>query len=340
MRTIVISRFGVPEVLKIVERPVPKPDINDVLVRVKAIGLNFADILARLGLYPSIPDPPFVPGLEFSGIVESVGSKTKRIKKGDRVLGFTRQGAYAEYLCVKADQVHPIPRQMTFVEAASMGVTYLTAFHGLVTLANMRRGERVLIHAAAGGVGTAVIQLAKHYGAEVFATASSTRKLEIAKREGADHCINYAEDDFARVIRRETDGYGIDIVMDSVGGRIFRKGWTLLAPMGRYVLYGFASVTGKRKINKAHLLREVLSMPPLFPPTLVSKNVGIFGFNLYFLAHKTEYLQATIDKLLRLYGRKKIKPVVGRTFPFEEVVSAHEHLQSRESVGKVVLVIT
>ena len=339
MRTIVISRFGVPEVLKIVERPVQKPDVDDVLIRVKAIGLNFADILARLGVYPNIPDPPFVPGLEFSGVVESVGSKTKRVKKGDRVMGFTRQGAYAEYVCVRANQVHSIPQRMTFVEAASIGVTYLTAFHGLVTLANMRKGERVLIHAAAGGVGTAAIQLAKHYGAEVFATASSAQKLEIARREGADHCINYVEDDFARVIRRETDGYGIDIVMDSVGGRIFRKGWKLLAPMGRYVLYGFASITGKRRISKALMLKEVLSVPPLFPPTLVSKNLGFFGFNLYFLGHKITYLRATINKLLRLYGQNKIKPVVGRTFPFEEVVSAHEHLQSRESIGKVVLVI-
>ncbi|HWP81602.1 MAG TPA: zinc-binding dehydrogenase [Bacteroidota bacterium] len=337
MRAFVVSRFGPPEVLKLVERPSPAPSAGHVAVNVKAIGLNFADVLARLGVYPSIPDPPFVPGLELAGIVESVGANVKNVRRGDRVVGFTRQGAYAERVLLPSDNLMKMPKNMSFIEAASLGVTYFTAYHGLITLANARRGERILVHAGAGGVGTAVIQLAKYLRLKVHATVGANHKIEVARKQGADQVVNYREEDFAEAVREHTKGYGVDIVMDSVGGKIFKPGWRLLAPMGRYILFGFAAVTGKRRVNKIRAIREFASTPLLFPPSLISKNVGFFGFNLYFLFHKQEYFRHVGDKLMKLYQRKVITPVIGATFPFEKAVEAHAYLQSRLSIGKVVL---
>lgn len=339
MRTIEISRFGPPDVLKLAERPAPQPGEKELIVRVKAIGVNFADTMARVGVYPSIPKPPFVPGLEFAGVVDQIGSGVKGVRRGQRVMGLMKLGAYAEQVCVRPEQIVAIPREMSFEEAAAFGVSYMTAYHALVTLANISRGERVLIHAAAGGVGTAATQVAKCYGGEVFATASTDRKLRVAAEQGADHCINYSHDDFERVIRQTTDGYGVDIVLDSVGGRVFRKGWRLLAPMGRYVLYGFASVAGPRTLRWGRGLIEMLSVPLIYPPSLVTKNRAVMGFNLYFLDHKVEYFRSALGRLLHLYEKKKLKPVIGRTFAFEQTAEAHRFLQSRESYGKVVLIV-
>ena len=339
MRAAIVTRYGPPEVLQLQERPLPQPGEDDVLVRMKAIGLNFADLIARMGYYPGIPRPPFIPGLEVSGVIERVGKNVKTRKPGDRVMAFTRQGAYAEVICVRAEQTERLPRRMTFEEGAAIGVTYLSAYHGLITLAHIRRGERLLQHASAGGVGTAAIQIAKLRGAEIFATAGSNAKLDVALEQGADHLINYSEQDFSEIVLRLTNGYGVDVVMDSVGGRVFRKGFRLLAPMGRYVLYGFAAVTGRRTISKFKALREVAAMRLLAPSSMISKNIGLFGFNLYFLTHKVVYLRGAAKQVLEWYEEKKVKPVIGRVFPFEEIADAHEFLQSRQSIGKVVVTV-
>lgn len=335
----VVTKFGAPDVLKILEKPVPQPKPGEVLIRTKTIGLNFADVMGRLGLYPSIPNPPFVPGIELAGIVEKVGEGIKSLCVGDRVVAFSKQGAYAEYGCVMAEHARVIPENMSFEEAAAFSVTYFSAYHGLVTLANMQRGEKLLLHAAAGGVGTAAIQICKHLGIEVFATASSQEKLEIARRQGAEHLINYRTEDFGEVVRAKTNNYGIDVVLDSVGGKIFRKGWKLLAPMGRYVLYGFAAVTGEKRINKLKALNEFLSVPLIHPPSIVSRNVALMGFNLYFLAHRLDYFDRIATTLFDWYNKAVIKPVIGATFPLEDIVQAHTFLQSRKSFGKVVVVV-
>jgi NADPH:quinone reductase-like Zn-dependent oxidoreductase len=339
MRAAYVTRFGPPEVLQIREQPKPEPREGEVLIRVRAIGLNFADVIARMGYYPDVPKPPFIPGLEASGVIERVGKGVKGRKVGDRVAAFTRQGAYAEFICVAAEATAALPKNMSFEEGAAIGVTYLSAYHGLVMLANLRGGEKVLQHASAGGVGTAAIQIAKLIGAEVFATAGSSSKLEVARKQGSDHVINYTDDDFREVVLRETGGYGVDVVMDSVGGRVFRKGYRLLAPMGRYVLYGLASVVGQRSISRMRALREIAAMRLLAPSTMVSKNVGLFGFNLYFLMHKVEYFRGVSRQLLRWYEEKKIKPFIGRVFPFDEIAAAQAYLQSRASVGKIVVTI-
>lgn len=339
MRAAFITRFGPPEVLRLYDVPLPVPGEGEVLVRTRSIGLNFADVMARLGVYPGIPKAPFVPGIEFCGVVEAVGRSVTSVREGERVMGFSRQGAYAEAVCTLADFVRPIPDAMSFEEGAAFGVTAFSAFHGLRTLAHIQRGEKLLLHAAAGGVGTAALQLCREWGVEVFASASNGEKLALAKELGASHVINYSTEDFGETIQVKTGGYGIDVVMDSVGGRIFRQGWNLLAPMGRYVLYGFASVTGPRRLNPFKAVRELIAVPLLHPPSLVSKNRSLLGFNLYFLSHKTGYWKSIAEELFRLYHRGVLRPVIGARFPFEQIAGAQAFLQSRRSFGKVVVTI-
>jgi NADPH:quinone reductase-like Zn-dependent oxidoreductase len=337
MKVFLLTRFGGPEVLAMREMPTPIPREGEVLIRVHRIGLNFAEVFARLGVYPGIPKPPFVPGIECAGIVERVGRNSYGLKRGDKVMAFTRQGAYAEYVCTPADFVLKIPRGMSVDQGAALPVAYLSALHGLVTLAHIRRNDRVLIHAAAGGVGTAALQVAKHLGAETFGTASTEEKLRVANEQGADHTINYREKDFAEEIGRMTGGYGVDVVMDSVGGSVFRKSWKLLAPMGRYVLFGFSAVTGARSMSMLKTVYEFLQVPRIFPPSIVSKNVALMGFNLYMLTNKVEYLRGLASEAISLLKKGVVNPVIGTVFPFEKLPEAHTFLQSRKSIGKVLI---
>lgn len=337
MKAVLLTAFGPPDKLRLTDMPEPPLLEGMVRVRVEYIGLNFADVFGRMGVYPSIPDVPFIPGIEYSGTVVEKGTGVSDIRVGSRVMGFSRQGAYAEEVCVPAGFVFPIPRRMSFEKAAGFLVTYLSAWHGMKTLAQARRGETVLVHAAAGGVGTAVLQLGRVWGCTMIGTASSERKLEVARKHGADHVMNYATDDFERRVREILGGNRVDIVMDSVGGRVMKKSWRLLAPMGRYVLYGFAAASGKRRLHYLRLAREVLSIPFLSPMSFPTRNVSFMGFNLYFLAEKTEYFRNAGRQLARLYDRKRIDPVIGKVFAFDDVVAAHTYLQSRESIGKVVL---
>lgn len=339
MRAVEISKFGPPEVLRISEVPVPGIGEDEVRVKVRAFGLNFADVFARLGYYPAIPKPPFVPGLEFAGTVDVVGKSVKGFRKGARVFGFSRLKAYAEFVSVPAAMLTPMPARMSFNEAAALGVAYLTAYHGLVTLGQAKKGESLLLHAAAGGVGTAVLQIAKHLDVRVYATVGSNAKVQIVRELGAAVVINYSDQDFAEIIRQENGGQGVDIVLDSVGGRLFRKGWKLLRPMGRYVLYGFAAVAGRKGVSKIKALVESASVPLIYPPSLVSKNISLIGFNLFFLFDKIEYLQKTMRQLLSWYDKGIVKPVIGAVYPFEKIQEAHNFLQSRQSTGKVVITI-
>ncbi len=337
MRAAVVTKYGEPEVLKIQDWKEPFPKRGEVKIRVKAIGLNFADIYARLGLYPSVPKPPFIPGIEVCGIIVKTGDGVRKWRRGDRVIAFTRFNGYAEYVTVSQNQIFALPKRFTFEEGASIAVTYLTAYHALITLGNIHRGEKLLLHAAAGGVGTAALQIARHIGVEIFATASTKEKLELAKSYGAKHLINYRNEDFSKIILEKTNGYGIDVVLDSIGGRVFKKSWKLLAPMGRYVLYGFSAVAGKHTFAKLKALREVISAPVLFPHTLLSRNVSLSCFNLFFLDNKKEYLKNSLRIIFDWQAKGIVKPFIGAHYKFDKIVEAQEYLQSRKSVGKIVI---
>jgi NADPH:quinone reductase-like Zn-dependent oxidoreductase len=335
----VALRFGGPDVMVLREWKRPEPGHGEVLVRVRAVGLNFADLFARMGVYPLTPPPPFIPGLEFSGEVETAGEGVTELLPGTRVMGYSRHGSHAEYVAVQASLLLPVPGELSYQEAAAFPAVGMTAYHGLVRLAHLQKGEKLLIHAAAGGVGLATLQLARFLGAETFATAGSDEKLAVAARHGAQHVINYNTHDFAVEIRTLTDRHGVDVIMDSVGGKVFRKGWSLLAPMGRYVLFGVAAVTGEGGLNRLKAARVLGSMPPVFPSSLIGRNKGIFGFNLGTLTGKERYLREAADEIMHLLGQGVLRPIIGKVFPFSEMREAHRYLQSRQSVGKVVVTL-
>jgi NADPH:quinone reductase-like Zn-dependent oxidoreductase len=339
VKAAVVTAYGGPEVLHLQEMPDPRPGPGQIRVRVRAIGLNFADMFGRLGVYPGTPKPPFVPGMEFSGDVIDVGEGVTRFHPHDRVMGFSRLGSHAEQVVVNETKAICFPPAMTYEEAASFLVTNLSAYHGLVRLANLRRGEKLLIHAAAGGVGLATVQMAKHLGAEVFGTAGSKEKTALAKSFGADHVFDYTKVNFEPRIRVLTRSYGVDVVMDSVGGEVFKKSWQLLAPMGRYILYGVSAVTGKGAISRIRAAGVFSLMRPIFPPNLMSANKGIFGFNLGLLTDKDAYFLEAVTELLRWYEQGVMKTLIGKVFPFKDIVESHRFLQGRESVGKVVVTV-
>lgn len=339
MNAVFVSRYGGPDVLVIRQAPIPRPKPDEVLVRVKAIGLNFADIVGRWGVYPGTPKPPFIPGIEFSGDVVAVGLNVRSFVGHERVMGYSRLGSHAEYVAVSEKFATAIPDSMTYGEGASFLVTGMTALHGLLRLANIRRGENLLVHAAAGGVGTATVQLASHCGATIFATVGTEKKLTVARDQGAHYLINYHTHDFSKWIRDLTKGYGVDVVMDSVGGRVFQKSWSLLAPMGRYILFGISSLSGTGRLNPFRVARAFAAMRPVFPPSLLSSNKGIFGFNLGTLEGKEEYFKEAAEELLRLHGKGVLKPVIGQVFRFHEIIQAHRALQSGQTIGKVVVTL-
>jgi NADPH2:quinone reductase len=329
MKAAVVTRYGGPEVMEIRDVPLPRLAEGQILVRVRAIGLNFADVFGRLGVYPNTPPPPFIPGLEFSGDVVAVAPDVSKFRGRERVMGYSRLGSHAEYVCLGVHYAITVPESMTYEEAAAFLATGMSAYHGIVRLGNLRKGEKLLIHAAAGGVGLAAVQIAKQIGAEIFATAGTEEKLALAGKFGADHLFNYRDTDFAAEITRITEGYGVDLVMDSVGGEVFKKSWHLLAQMGRYILYGVSSVTGKGALNRLKAAAAFSMMRPIFPPSLMSANRGIHGFNLGTLTGKESYFS----------DEGFLKPVIGHVFPFEEIVEAHAFLQTRQSSGKIVVLV-
>jgi len=251
---------GGPEVLRVEERPDPPVGPGDVRIAVRAAGVNFADTMARVGLYPDAPKPPCVMGYEVAGTIESLGEGVTEHAAGDRVMAGTRFGGQAELVTVPAEQALPLPEQLSFEQGAAFPVNYGTAYAALVVMGSLRAGTRVLIHAAAGGVGIAATQIARNAGAEIFGTASPA-KHEAIRAQGVKHSIDYRSQDFAAEVMRLTAGEGVDLILDALGPTSFRKDYRLLRPGGRLVMYGLSEATkdGKRDIPAA--LRGLARMP-------------------------------------------------------------------------------
>ncbi len=340
MKAVIVKKHGDVSVLEMVEREDPSPRAGEILVAVKAAGVNFADVLARLGIYKAAPRPPFVPGIEVAGVVEVVGEGVAGLAAGDRVMAFCTFGGYAERVAVPAAYAFKMPDTMTFAEAAAFPVQYLTAYHGLFQLAHVRRDDVVLVHAAAGGVGIACLQLLKNLGAGVYATVGSAAKAAVVREEYPEaRPILYREKDFARVIREETGGRGVDVVMDSVGGTVFRKSWRLLAPYGRHVLFGAASAVRPGAIARLGALWRLRHMLTLSPLGMIDKNRSLSGFNLYYVADRPAVLREAAGVLMELRARGVLKPRVGLSLPLEKAAEAHRRMQERQTVGKVVLTV-
>jgi NADPH:quinone reductase-like Zn-dependent oxidoreductase len=336
MRSVWIPRIGPPEVLEVREVPDPHAGAGEVRVRVRASGVNFADCMARMGLYPDAPKLPCVVGYEVAGTIDEVGAGVEGIAPGAAVLALTRFKGYAELVVVRAEQVVPLPDGMTFEEGAALPVNYLTAILMLEVLANVRAGERVLVHGAAGGVGLAAVQLSLLHGAEVIGTASASKHAAL-RAAGVAHAIDYRSADVEAEVRRLTGGRGVDIVLDPIGGEHLRRSYRVLAPLGRLVAFGFsaAAPTTSRRVLTA--LWQLLRMPRFSPVTLMNDNRVVMGVNLGHLWDETALLSAQLTKLVDYYRAGTIRPTVGRTFPLVEAASAHAFIQGRQNVGKVVL---
>ncbi len=337
MRQVVIPKYGPPSVLAVREAPDPEPGRGEVRVRVEATGVNFADILARMGLYPDAPPLPMVVGYEVAGRVDKVGPGVQGLAVGDEVLAMTRFKGYSDVVVARPPLVLKRPKGMSAEEGAALPVTYLTAWHAMIVIGNLRKGERVLIHSAGGGVGTAALQIARLVGAETFGTASAGKHATL-KKMGLDHAIDYTRDDFEVEVKRLTGGKGVHLVLDPVGGASWRKGYRLLAPTGRLCVFGFSEMArGRTTRSIVKALKEFVTVPRFGPIDLMNRNAGVFGVNMGHLWGEVDLLGEEMRALLSHYEAGRLKPIVDRTFPFAEAAAAHGFIQERKNLGKVLL---
>ncbi len=334
-----ITEAGAPDVLKVQDRPAPAPGAGQVRVAVKAAGINFADVMARMGLYPDAPKLPAVVGYEFAGEVESLGSGVDGVTAGDRVLGGCRFGGYAEQVVVDVDQLIPLPDGWSFEEGAALPVNYSTAYAGLVRYGSLHADERVLLHAVAGGVGIAATQIAKQVGAEVFGTASASKHAAV-RGFGVDHPIDYRSESFVKAVRRITgERQSLDLVMDAVGGSSFRKSFSLLRPGGRLVCFGASALVSGEKRSIPTAVKGVVQTPWFNPMRLMPESKAVIGLNMLTLWDAKGSLEEYVEPLRGWLESGAVRPVVAEAFPLERGPDAHRFIQERKNVGKVVLTL-
>ena len=336
MRQALIPRFGPPDVFEMREGPDPVPAAGDVRIRVRAAGINFADVLARLGLYPDAPKPPMVVGYEVAGHIDAIGSGVTGYTEGDRVVALTRFGGYADVVVVPSAQVFRLPEGLSDAEAAAVPVTYLTAALALYRMAALTPGETVLVHNAGGGVGIAATQLARLRRATVLGTASAF-KHDALRAFGVDHAIDYRHADVAAEVKRITQGRGVDVVLDPIGGRSFVDSYRMLAPLGRLVIFGLSAAAAGERRNVWHAFRTWMDTPRFNPMSLIHRNRGVFGLNLGHLWDERRQIAPLMEMLVSELSAGRLQPIVARTFPLERAADAHRFIQARQNIGKVVL---
>jgi NADPH:quinone reductase-like Zn-dependent oxidoreductase len=341
VKAVVLTGTGGYDVLQAQERPDPPVGPGEVRIAVKAAGINFADTMARVGLYPDAPKPPCVLGYEVAGEIESVGEGVVDREVGERVVAGTRFGGQAELVTVPAEQALPLPTELSFEQGAAFPVNYGTAYAALIMMGSLRAGDRVLIHAAAGGVGISATQIARNAGAEIFGTASAS-KHEAIRAQGVDHAIDYRTLDFEAEAMRITDGEGVDLIIDALGPTSFRKDYRLLRPGGRLVMYGLSenSKEGKRSIPVT--LKSLAAMPTATMPwwkslLIMNENKGVFGLNMLKWWDTEGNLDRVVEPLMADLEAGRLRPVVAEAFPFEQAGDAHRFIAERRNVGKVVL---
>lgn len=330
-----VDRYGGPERLTLRARPSPAPGPGQVLVRTAAIGLNFADLFVRAGAYPGTPRPPFVPGMEISGTVEALGEGVADLRPGQRVVAVPIFGGHAEKVLAPAARVFPLPDGVDLVEAAAVPVAFLTAWYACAR-AEVAAGDRVVVTAAAGGVGTALLQLLAARGARALALVGSDAKLPLCRELGASEAGLY---DSAGELLAKTFGGRMDVAIDAVGGRLFRRLWRRLDSGGRYVLYGFAAASGERGLSRLKAARELVAMGLLSPFQLVQPCRTLIGFNLSLLPERTGELRRGAREILEAWKERRVRPILGPRFPFERLPDAHRALAGRGTTGKVIITV-
>jgi NADPH:quinone reductase-like Zn-dependent oxidoreductase len=334
MRAVVITKHGGPGVLQVQERPDPPLGPGEVRIDVAAAGINFADVMARLGFYPDAPKPPCVVGYEVAGTIlelgEGASTPERPLTPGQRVVVGTEFGGYASQVVAPADGVQPLPDELTFEQGAAIPVNYGTAWMGLVGFGSLLAGERVLLHAAAGGVGIAATQVAKRQGAEIYGTSSPGKHARISEL-GVDHPLDYTKPGWERGLPQ------FDVIMDAIGGKSFRRSYDMLGPGGRLIAFGASGVVSGERRNPIAALRTALRMPRFNLIKQMSASKAVIGLNMYTLS-QDERRRAQVTAALReLLDDATIKPVVAGSFSFEEAGAAHNMITERRNVGKVVL---
>jgi NADPH:quinone reductase-like Zn-dependent oxidoreductase len=337
MQAVWIPKYGKPDVFEVREDDDPPPSPGEVRVRVRASGINFAEIMARKGLYPDAPPPPLVVGYEVAGVIDAVGEGTTSRSVGQSVIAMTRFGGYADTVCVDAAQTYVMPQRMSFEEGAALPVTYLTAYHMLFNVFRVRPGDHVLIHQAAGGVGTAASQLCRSVGGVTTYGTASKSKHDYVRKNGCTHCIDYHVVDYAEEIRRLTNGRGVDVVLDALGGTDWKKGYALLRPGGLLIAFGWANMATPGKRQMTRVLAEFLHVPWWTPMKLMNENKGVAGVNMGRFWEERELTDSAFNSLLELYEQGQIQPHVDRAFPLEQAADAHAYIEAGQNVGKVLL---
>jgi NADPH:quinone reductase len=322
MNAIRVDEFGEPEVLQHVEVERPSPGEGEVLVEVKSVGVNYAETMRRRNQYVVRQELPFTPGSEIAGTVAEVGDGVEDVDLGDRVVTMIGTGGYAEYAVARARNLIPLPDGLDFDEAAAIPLQGLTAYHVLKTSGQLEEGESVLVHAAAGGVGSLAVQMAKLMSASpVIATASTQEKLDLANDLGADVLINYIEEDWPEKVREATDGNGVDVILEMVGGDFPQKNLSCLNVFGRMVVFGAAS-------------RDRGS---LVPAELMKKNHSVVGFYLPNIMVRRELFGPSLEKVLAWISSGELKLIIGARYPLEQASEAHDALEGRKTTGKIIL---
>jgi NADPH:quinone reductase-like Zn-dependent oxidoreductase len=336
MKAITLVKHGkATDAFEFREVDTPQPNTSQVLIKVEAFGLNFADVMARYGLYGEAPKLPSVLGYEVVGKIESIGSEIKGLTIGQRVVAFTRFGGYAQYALAEHYAITPIPETMDIGTATALATQYCTAFYASEIAANLQPGEHVLIQAAAGGVGIALVQLAKRKNCTVYGTASNKQKLDFLKSIGVDYPINYITNDFHEEVKKIRP-QGIDVAFDSVGGKSYKKSRKLLAFGGRLLNYGAAeSMNGASKFS---LLKTAFSFGWIHPVPLMMQSKAVMGVNMLRIAeHKPSVLQHCLKSVVAMTIVGELKPHTGGIFDAKNIADAHHFLENRGSIGKVVV---
>lgn len=325
MKVIHITRPGGPEVLQLTDREKPKPQSHEILIQVEAAGVNRPDIMQRMGKYPAPADAPAdIPGLEVAGIVEGTGESVTQFQPGDKVCALLSGGGYAEYATVPALQCLPIPPGLSFVQAASLPETFFTVWNNLFDIGKFKSGESVLIHGGSSGIGVAAIQMIKAMGGTVFVTAGTKEKCQACEDLGANKAIHYKKEDFATEINRFTEGEGVDIVLDMVGGDYGAKNIQILKPKGRLIMIN----SMKGRMAEIDLLQVMVRQLLITGSTLRPQSPE----------HKGQIAQNLVNQIWPLIPLQ-IKPVIYQTFPLEQAGDAHRLMESSSHIGKIVLKI-
>jgi len=335
LQTVIVGHGG-PEKLRMREGADPVPGPGEARIRVRASGINFADILAREGLYPDAPRPPVVVGYEVSGTVDAVGSGVDAALVGTEVIGLTRFGGYADVVSVPVRQVFAKPSGLSHEDGAALPVAYLTAWQLLVVMGSLKAEETVLIHNAGGGVGLAAIDIARHVGATIYGTASSAKHPYLLER-GVHEVIDYRATDWAKEVDRLTGGRGVALVTDPLGGTHWKKSYRALRSTGRLGMFGVSTATSSRLAGPLRLGRTAVGMPFFHPVPLMNANKAVFGVNLGHMWGEAEMTAGWMQTLLDGVEEGWVRPHVDRTFPLAEVAAAHTYIEERRNIGKVVL---